>query len=373
MKDPKLYRIVLTGGSCGGKTTSLSHITDRLRSLGFNVYIVPEAATMLILGGVSLLGPDPSSVAFAQTKLLKLQLALEQTFTEITKTSGKDSVVIMDRGTMDSAAFVHPDMWQAILDENGWSLVGLRDKHYDAIIHLVTAAVGAEKFYTLENNAARTETIEQAAILDQKIQNAWLGHPHLRVIDNSSDFAGKINRVLRAVCNVVGVPAPIENERKFLISHHNGFGTVPVEHIDIEQTYLVAEKGEARVRKRGQHGSFTYTHTIKYKRTDYGFEDADIPINASIEIERMISSREYLDLLVKADQLKQPIKKKRSCFLWKNQYFELDMFISPRKGLCLLEAEMDDESTSLELPPFLTIEKEVTGDKKYSNTNLALG
>lgn len=47
----QIYRIVLTGGPCAGKSTALSHISNRLMSLGFHVFIVPEAATLLITGG----------------------------------------------------------------------------------------------------------------------------------------------------------------------------------------------------------------------------------------------------------------------------------------------------------------------------------
>jgi hypothetical protein len=35
------------------------------------------------------------------------------------------------------------------------------DRRYDGVFHLVTAAIGAEKFYTLANNTARSETPEQ--------------------------------------------------------------------------------------------------------------------------------------------------------------------------------------------------------------------
>jgi hypothetical protein len=38
------------------------------------------------------------------------------------------------------------------------------------VIHLVTAAIGAEKYYTTENNAARTETKEEARALDIKVR-----------------------------------------------------------------------------------------------------------------------------------------------------------------------------------------------------------
>jgi hypothetical protein len=59
-------------------------------------------------------------------------------------------------------------------------------------VHLVTAAIGAEKYYTTENNAARSETLEEARALDFKILNTWVGHPNIRIIDNSTDFQGKI-------------------------------------------------------------------------------------------------------------------------------------------------------------------------------------
>ena len=45
-------KIVLTGGACGGKSESLIPIKEYFTSLGYNVYIVSEMATSLILGGI---------------------------------------------------------------------------------------------------------------------------------------------------------------------------------------------------------------------------------------------------------------------------------------------------------------------------------
>ena len=45
-------------------------------------------------------------------------------------------------------------------------------ERYDAVIHLVSAAIGAEEFYTTENNEVRHETPEQAADLDRKVETA---------------------------------------------------------------------------------------------------------------------------------------------------------------------------------------------------------
>jgi hypothetical protein len=46
-----VFRIVLTGGPCGGKTTCLSAITERMQGLAFQVYRIPETATLLLGGG----------------------------------------------------------------------------------------------------------------------------------------------------------------------------------------------------------------------------------------------------------------------------------------------------------------------------------
>lgn len=47
----------------------------------------------------------------------------------------------------------------------GWNLFQLRDKRYDAIVHMITAADGATDFFN-KSNEARYESIEQAIIVD---------------------------------------------------------------------------------------------------------------------------------------------------------------------------------------------------------------
>lgn len=359
----KIHRIVLTGGPCGGKTTALSHICDRLRSLGYNVYIVPEGATMFILGGVNLNIESPHIRMQTQNAMCKSIMAVEDAFFEVAKATGKPSVILYDRGVIDSKAFLPNHMWQSILDENEWSLVGLRDKRYDAVIHMTSASVGAKEFYTLENNAARSEGIEQAAKIDKLIQEAWLGHPHLRIIENYQDFSEKILKVGAAVCNVVGVPEPIETERKFLVKNFIFPEGLKFEQIEIQQTYLLGIENEtARIRKRGQHGSFTYTHTVK----------RHLGPGKNVEIERMISSREYLDLLSLADPSRDPIKKDRICFLHDGQYFELDIFKGSHQPLIMLEAELEEENQTVPLPPWIEIVREVTSEPEFGNARLAL-
>lgn len=358
---PKINRIALTGGPSGGKSTSLVRIVDRFRGLGFQVLCVPEAATLLITGGMGLVRDNIGDTIQTQSQLIKLQLALEDSFELAARMSDKPTLLICDRGTMDSSAFLAPHVWQAVLDENGWTTVSLRDKRYDAVIHLVTAAKGAESFYTLANNAARTETPEQARQIDDRLIAAWTGHPHLRIIDNSTDFEGKIHRVMEALARVVGIPEPVEIERKYLVKE---VATIPVPHevVEIEQVYLLTSDGShARIRKRGQRGSYTYFHTLK--RT--------VKPGHRIEEERQITPREYASFLTNADPSMRPIKKTRTCFLWNSQYYELDHFLCPHQGLILLEAELDSLDQNVAIPPWVTVERDVTLEPEYSNAALA--
>lgn len=102
--------------------------------------------------------------------------------------------------------------------ESNTDVVQLRDNRYNAIFHLVTAADGAESYYTLENNKARTESPEQARECDKKTQKAWVGSPHLYVVDNSTDFEGKMTRLVDILSKIVGLPSNLKrSSAKFLL------------------------------------------------------------------------------------------------------------------------------------------------------------
>lgn len=360
-----VYKIVLTGGPCAGKTTALARIREHFLSHGFRIYTVPETATILLTNGLSFKNIPPGQLFVAQSNMMKAQVSMENTFEEIARSTGDKSIIICDRGAIDPAAFISKTMWQAILDENNTTQQKLYSR-YDAVIHLVTVAIGAEQFYTLENNAARSETPEQAATVDKRLREVWLGHPHLRVIDNSDAFDAKINRAITAISQVVGVPEPFEIERKFLVKNFDiSRMTVPYSAAEIEQTYLITPSGEeGRIRKRGANGSFFYVHTVK-KDAGHG---------KKIEIERSLSPQEYVNLLSFADPQRKTITKTRYCFLWENQYFELDEYKEHIPGMDykhVLEIELTHIEQEVKMPPFIEVAQEATGDKRFSNYNLA--
>ena len=47
-----IHRVVLTGGPCAGKTTSINRVKSFFENIGWKVFCVPETATMLLSAGI---------------------------------------------------------------------------------------------------------------------------------------------------------------------------------------------------------------------------------------------------------------------------------------------------------------------------------
>ncbi len=362
----KTAEIVVTGGPCGGKTTGLSFVQQKLMDRGWRPFIVPEVATILITGGLHDLGriaaENPEAFLSIQKQFMRTQMALIKQFRDLAALFRDERcVLIYDRGPMDIAAYLPAEQFKAILEEERLSISDARDD-FDAVIHLLTAADGAEEFYTLQNNKARRETAEEARALDKRTQAAWHGHPHLRIIDNSSDFRNKMNRFFQTISRVLGIPVPLEIERKFLLKTFPDVKELgDVQRVFIEQTYLEAAPGrETRIRKRCQDNCCVYYKTQKIRHSSLVRE----------ETEKRISEAEYLELERRREPSTGVIRKWRHCFVYKNQYFELDQFVTPPE-LALLEIELTEENDRVELPPFLAVDREVTDDSAYTNVALA--
>ena len=312
-----ISKIVITGGPSAGKTTAMSWIQNTFSKQGYSVLFVPETATELITGGVA---PwTCGSNMDYQLCQVSLQLHKEQVFRQAAESMKTDKVLIVcDRGVLDNKVYMTDAEFRQVLERLGLNEVDMRDQ-YDAVFHMVTAAKGAEKFYTLANNKARTETPQQAAELDDRLLAAWTGHPHLRVIDNSTDFDDKLKRVVAEIASFLGEPEPYEIERKFLIAYPDVrlLESMPnCRRVEIIQTYLkTGDGGEVRVRQRGADGNYIYTRTEKTRVTDI----------KRIEVEKRLTQKEYLDFLMDADTSLRQIRKTRYCLTWENQYFEIDL------------------------------------------------
>ncbi len=57
--------------------------------------------------------------------------------------ANQPAIVLCDRGTVDSYAYVSNEYFQSMMDSEGWNWVSLRDKRYDLVCFLTSAANGA--------------------------------------------------------------------------------------------------------------------------------------------------------------------------------------------------------------------------------------
>lgn len=361
-KEMSITKIVITGGPCAGKTTGMSWIQNAFTERGYTVLFIPETATELISGGVT---PwTCSSNGEYQKCQLKLQQEKEKVFEYAAGTMDAEKILIVcDRGALDNKAYMTEADFAAALSYIGANEVELRDG-YDAVFHLVSAAKGAEEFYTTANNTARTETAEEARTLDDKLISAWTGHLHLRIIDNSQGFDEKMKRLISEIANFLGEPEPYEIERKFLIEYPDirKLEALPnCEKVEIIQTYLIAPDGEeVRIRQRGSKGNYIYFETKK--KAISGIK--------RVEVERRLSKDEYLKRLMDADPTKRPIRKDRYCLVDGNQYFEIDVYPF-WSDQAIMEIELSDPDEEIRFPEMINVIKEVTEDDQFKNSSLA--
>ena len=156
-----IKKIVLTGGPCAGKTTALVKVIEHFSSLGYKVFTIPEVPTMFTQAGMDYLTKNAAFFREGEKATLEIQLALEDKFMRMAETCTEPVVIVCDRGAMDISAYMTPEMWEEITAAVGVTTQHLRDERYDAVLHLVSAADGAEQFYTTSNNAQRLEKADE--------------------------------------------------------------------------------------------------------------------------------------------------------------------------------------------------------------------
>ncbi|EAT37440.1 AAEL010574-PA [Aedes aegypti] len=323
----KVYKLVLTGGPCGGKTTGQARLCTFFENLGWKVFRVPETATVLLSGGIKFSDLTTDEAYKFQENLLRTMIQMENTFFELGKSCTRNCLIICDRGVMDASAFVSKEKWDRMMRTNSWNSVELRDNRYNHIVHMVSAANGAEAFYSTEDHACRSEGVDLARELDYKSAAAWIGHPYFDVIDNSSDFESKVNRMIECVCQKLGIDTgdrllTTSKKVKFLVSDLPKDSAFPAfQDFEVVHHYLqsAGPRVQARLRKRGQNGHFSYIHTIRRPHLH----------GQSIEVKTQLTHRDYLNMLTQRDDAHFTIYKKRRCFLVNNQYFQMDIYKDP--------------------------------------------
>lgn len=358
-----ITRIVLTGGPAAGKTTLISRILKEFKAEdGWKVITIPETATELISGFGIAPFPDCVSMEEFQYFVVEDQLHKERLALKAAEMVPFDKVLIIyDRALLDDKAYVSDGQFRAVLAHFGKSeeqvLAG-----YDAVLHMVTCAKGAEYAYNF-GNAARYESIEDARKQDDLTLKAWNAHPALYIIDNSVDFEDKINRAIAQIYRILGQSAPAAKKRKFLIAMpdcallEEKYGAAPVEMM---QTYLnsSAARVERRIRQQRSLGGYLYFYTEKRLAED----------GSCWVTEKPISEKEYVAYLMESDLSLHGVRKTKYRFGYGSSRLEIDVYpFSADKAVLFVYGDREAE-----LPPELTLIREVTGEKSYKNRHLAM-
>lgn len=187
---------------------------------------------------------------------------------------------------------------------------------------------------------------------DDSVIRAWLTNEHLRIVDDMNALFAEIDFFL-------GIPEPLEIERKFLIEKPDESKLLEYkfcDYVNIAQAYINKNGERYRVRKRGVDSEFVYIKTEKIKITEM----------KRIEKESRISEAEYLESI----NGEKVLHKNRYLIIYGEKCFELDIFPF-WSDKALLEIELKSEKESFAVPPFLKVFKEVTQDKTYRNSVLS--
>ena len=358
-----ITRIVLTGGPAAGKTTLISRILKEFKPEdGWKVITIPETATDLISGfGI---GPFPNCVSMEEFQyfVIEDQLHKEKLALKAAQMVPYDKILIVyDRALLDDKAYITDRQFQQTLTYFGKTEEQVLSG-YDAVLHLVTCAKGAEYAYNF-GNAARYESVEEARQMDDRTLRAWSAHPRLYVIDNSVDFEDKINRAIAQIYRIVGQSAPAVAKRKYLIhmpdcqALQERYGAAPVEMM---QTYLnsTSPRIERRIRQQKNGGGYLYFYTEKRIAED----------GTRWVTEKPISEKEYVAYLMESDLSLHAVRKVKYRFGYQSSRLEIDVYPFDREKAIMFVYGGEETPA---LPEEIRLIREVTGLADYKNRQLA--
>lgn len=142
----------------------------------------------------------------------------------------------------------------------------------------------------------------------------------------------------------------VEIERKFLVADRNI--TRSLIGNEIHQGYMFVDAGLVRIRTWNDDAFITLKGKGMRKRLE--FEYAIPHADALIMLRTFCSSR--------------TIYKHRYLLDHQHHVWEIDVFHDENEGLFMAEIELESETETFALPPWLG--QEVTGDPRYYNSNL---
>ena len=326
---------------------------------------------------------------------LKAQLALEDAFVHIAEKSQTPTIILCDRGALDTKLFVTEADFVNLRCALGYEDENDLLERYDAVVHMVTTAIGAEAHYSgSDGNAARRETVQEARGQDHGIRQAWMKHPNFLLISNKpqgSPFEDKLKRTTEAVCSQVGIQMSNDVKRQWIVDLQDDFtlkvaetairfqietdfiSSTDTDDVCVRRTSLVelAEgKGKYEVIWPNWQQNWKVGATYALHQRTCIKDQSSRPVQRS---DRRLTKKEWKVLRESGTEIESSahgnlekdttIRMKRTCFVHDEAFWKLDEIVGPhgeRRGVCLLTLEGTKDMDSAVIPPFTTNFREVS-------------
>lgn len=189
-----MKKIVLTGGSCGGKTVMMGS----LKMVFTDAIFITEAATTLLNKHFPVPKPDNPLIeewqVLFERAIFPDQICVEDA-SELLADPGTQ-LMICDRGLLDVDAYA-PGCSADLLRQHGMTYE-MALARYDLVIHLTSLALLDPEKYGKQGNEYRFESLERALALEHRCRKAWARHPN-RVIIDEPDWEEKTRQTITLV------------------------------------------------------------------------------------------------------------------------------------------------------------------------------
>lgn len=204
-----IYKIVLTGGPCAGKTKVFDFVKKELEEDNYYVISVPETARECILNGIVPYNDREHTLKFQdymlQYQAMKEDIAYDYALNIKDKDfkflkDKKGIVILYDRSMLDNRAYLPLYDFENLLDKYNYKELDILSK-YDLVIDLISTATLKQDAYV--NDEARSESPEVSAQLDGYTTHSYLLHHNLKVVKPTENIEEKQKLVLELIYNLI--------------------------------------------------------------------------------------------------------------------------------------------------------------------------
>lgn len=193
---PALPRIVLTGAPCSGKSSAIKQLKEDK-----TLHCVPETATIIMeqvgirhtIGQLNL-----------QSAIRNVQGAFEVAAIKQAQRDNK-AAVILDRGTLDSAAFMGGlGAYEQLLTAN-------RDEEFARYSAVIMLGLPCRETWELNhnNNPIRRETFDEAVAIQAALVEVWSDHPNFIQLGDFPTWEQKYDVLRNKIDECVDSLAPL--------------------------------------------------------------------------------------------------------------------------------------------------------------------